>query len=119
MFFVRTLLLFAIVWVASSCAKQCKVSGCRMIHDHVHYFGGERGDGRPVTREEAIAEKEVKVVSGMPWYRRLFKRNYVTEKGLKHKRFNPHQHRARNKEDWHTLSGKAKYPGKEGKSSIK
>ncbi|MFN3316275.1 MAG: hypothetical protein ACK40K_05645, partial [Raineya sp.] len=102
-----------------SCAKQCKVSGCRMIHDHVHYFGGERGDGRPVTREEAIKEKEAKVVSGMPWYRRLFKKNYVTEEGVKHKRFNPHQHRARNKEDWHTLSGKAKYPGKEGKSNIK
>lgn len=115
----RVFFLCLILWLLGSCAKKCQVSGCRMIHDHVHYFGGERGDGRPVTREEAVKEKEVKIVSGMPWYRRLFKRNYVTENGLKHKRFNPHQHRARNKEDWNTPSGQAKYPGKEGKSTIK
>lgn len=119
MLLLRLFVLVLLAYYLSSCAKPCRVSGCRMIHDHVHFFGGERGDGRPITREEALKEGELKVVSGMPWYRRLFKKTYVTENGLKHKRFNPHQHRARNKEDWHTLSGKAKYPGKEGKTTFK
>lgn len=106
--------LFLILLIGfSACMKPCKVQGCKMIHDHVHFFGAERGDGRMATKEEALQEGNLQVVSGMPWYRRLFKKNYYTENGLKYKNFNWHQHRARNKEDWHTFSGKAKYPGKE------
>ncbi|MDX1905010.1 MAG: hypothetical protein SFU27_12705 [Thermonemataceae bacterium] len=114
---MRIFLFFGLVSVLtlSACAKKCNVQGCKTIHDHLHYFGGERGDGRPVSREEAIKEGEVEVLSGMPWYRRIFKKNYRTEEGLKYKRFDPHQHRARNKEDWNTFSGKAKYPAKQAK----
>ncbi|KOY86973.1 hypothetical protein AD998_13205 [bacterium 336/3] len=106
---------FFLLIATSSCVKKCKVIGCKTIQDHSHYFGGERGDGRPVTREEAIKEKNLKVVSGMPWYRRMFRKNYRTEDGLKYKRFDAQQHRAKNKEDYNTWSGKAKSPKKQPK----
>jgi hypothetical protein len=106
-----------LLWIGTtSCVKKCTVIGCKTIHDHTHYFGGERGDGRPVTREEALKEKNLKVVSGMPWYRRIFRKSYRTEDGLKYKRFDAQQHRAKNKEDYHTWSGKAKYPKKQPKN---
>jgi len=99
----------------TSCVKKCTVMGCKTIQDHTHFFGGERGDGRPVVREEAIKEKQLKVVSGMPWYRRVFRKNYRTEDNLKYKRFDAKQHRTKNKEDYNTMSGKAKHPKKQPK----
>lgn len=107
------LVSIVLLGVVSSCMKPCPVQGCKMIHDHVHFFGGSWGSGKVVDKEEAIKAGKLQVFSGMPWYRRLFKRNYYTETGLKYKNFNWHQHRAKNKEDWHAFSGKAKYPGKE------
>jgi len=40
---LRVFLYVGLVYVLGACAKPCRVSGCRMIHDHVHFFGGERG----------------------------------------------------------------------------
>jgi hypothetical protein len=95
------------LFFATSCMKKCRLDGCQMIADHTHFFGAEAGkDGSAIVKDSV--EASLTVVSGLPWYRRVFKRKYYTQDGLKYKKFDALRYSGKNKPALNTFWGKEK-----------
>ena len=99
------LLLIITALSICSCAKRCPMDSCHMIGDHTHFFGGETdSEGAQIQKDAEGVNASLEVYSGVPWWRRIFKKKHRTEEGLRYKKFDKIRYSGKNKKELEKMS---------------